>query len=137
MGCIYVITNKTNGKQYVGQTSLDAYERWGRHILDSYRANRGVADHQKSDFHKAIVKYTPEAFTVEVLEECNDKDLRKKKEEGWIEKLNTFNNGYNMNTGQQRFPKGDKNPSHIKAMNNYINKTLSTVEELEFIRQWD
>lgn len=119
---IYLITNKKTGEQYVGQTKLNIYERWGRHILDAYRADRGVANNQKSDFHKAIVKYTPEVFKVELLDECSEQEVNEK-ERFWIKKLDTYNNGYNMTKGGQDYFKQD-NPSYKR-----FNKTGDFVED--------
>ncbi len=107
---IYKITNKQNGLVYVGQTKLNIYERWGRHILDSYRADRGVADKQKSKFHSAIVEYTPDSFVIELLEEC-EKDKADEREIYWQHKLNTVNKGYNMVYCRPCFGKGKNHPA--------------------------
>lgn len=120
---IYLVTNKKTGEQYVGQTKLNIYERWGRHILDAYRADRGVADNQISDFHKAIVDYTPEAFKIELLEECLKQDADKL-ERFWIKKLDTYSNGYNMTEGGQDYFKRN-NPSYKR-----FNKTGDFVEDI-------
>ena len=56
---IYKITNKLNGKVYIGQ-SIDIDTRWRQHI------------NAKDDalIHKSIQKYGPENFNFEVLLEC-------------------------------------------------------------------
>ena len=56
-GIVYLATNKTNGKQYVGLTrrSLDA--RWNQHVNV---ANKGA----KTYFHRAIVKHGMAGFDV-------------------------------------------------------------------------
>ena len=56
---IYKITNKINGKVYIGQ-SIDIDTRWRQHC------------NAKDDFsiHRAIQKYGPENFNFEVLLEC-------------------------------------------------------------------
>ena len=56
---IYKITNKLNGKVYIGQ-SIDITARWRQHC------------NAKDDFsiHRAIQKYGPENFKFEVLLEC-------------------------------------------------------------------
>ena len=56
---IYKITNKLNGKVYIGQ-SIDIDTRWRQHI------------NAKDDFaiHRAIQKYGKENFKFEVLLEC-------------------------------------------------------------------
>jgi hypothetical protein len=61
-GIIYLITNKVNGKKYIGQTVHSASRRWGGHKLS---ANKG----SRLPIHSAIRKYGPENFTVEVIAE--------------------------------------------------------------------
>ena len=50
-------------------------------------------------FHRAIRKYGIDDFKKEILEECNDLFLLKEREIFWIEKFNSFENGYNMTSG--------------------------------------
>lgn len=86
---IYLITNKVNGKKYVGQ-SIDIEERWKRHICAS----------KKSEFHihRAIRKYGIDNFDFSILEEC-PVDKLDEREIYWISELDTYNNGYNMTLG--------------------------------------
>lgn len=87
-GYIYKITNKVNGKSYIGQTRYTVEFRWRQHI------------HKKDNvyFHNAIHKYGIENFTVETLEECNYEDLNSR-EIFYIAKYNTFKDGYNLTLG--------------------------------------
>lgn len=87
-GFIYKITNKVNGKSYIGQTRYTVEFRWRQH------------QHKKDNcyFHNAIQKYGADNFTVETLEECDVKDLNSK-EIFYIAKYDTFNNGYNLTIG--------------------------------------
>jgi len=101
-GTIYKHTNKINGKAYVGQTTKSTEERLKGHIKT---AESGSC----SKFHKAIRKYGIENFKSEILEENiilfsplneNKKDNSlDKKEIFYIEKYNTFKEGYNGNKG--------------------------------------
>lgn len=93
-GYIYLITNNVNGKMYVGQTSKTPLQRFKIHVQDSYRNN----ERYNSALHKAIRKYGESNFKVETLEECNIEILGDR-EVYWIDKLNTFKNGYNMTLG--------------------------------------
>lgn len=89
MGCIYMYTNKINGKQYVGQTSRDLKTRHWQHLSqhDTY-------------IDRAIQKYGKDNFILEVLEDnIFDIDELNRKEQFYIEKYDTFNNGYNLNRG--------------------------------------
>lgn len=94
MGIIYVITNDINNKQYVGQTIIPLEKRFQRHILDAKRNVPGTIHH----FQRAIQKYGEEHFFIQVLEECPDENLNEK-EKYWINKLDTYNNGYNSTLG--------------------------------------
>lgn len=103
---IYKHTCNINNKAYIGQTSRTLEMRLQEHIKD---AENGSLTH----FHKALRKYGPENFTSEILEDdiiiCsvieNKKTLGSIKEISYIEKFNTYENGYNMTIG------GDEPPS--------------------------
>ena len=84
---IYKVTNKINGKVYIGQ-SVDIGRRWREHMTT------------KDDiyFHKAIQKYGVENFEWEVIEQCKKKDLDER-EIYWIEYYDSFNKGYNCTKG--------------------------------------
>jgi len=64
---VYLITNKVNGKQYVGQTHYSLSRRWKEHI-DWSKNNR------KSVLHKAVFKYGVENFCIEPLHLCLTKE---------------------------------------------------------------
>lgn len=87
-GIIYKITNKVNGKSYIGQTRYTLEFRWKQHI------------HKKDNtyFHNAIHKYGKDNFSLEILEECEHKDLDSR-EIFYIAKFNTFSEGYNLTLG--------------------------------------
>lgn len=87
-GIIYKITNKVNGKSYIGQSRYTLEFRWKQHLHKK----------DKTYFHNAIKKYGPESFEMEVLEECEYKDLDAR-EIFYIAKFDTFNNGYNLTLG--------------------------------------
>ena len=93
MSFIYVITNKINNKQYVGKTTDTIEHRWKRHLIDSRKRTC-----EKRPLYNAINKYGFENFTINVLEECSIDDLSDK-EQYWINKLNTYRNGYNATLG--------------------------------------
>lgn len=106
-GIIYKVTNKVNGKSYIGQTRYTLEFRWRQHL------------HKKDNvyFHNAIKKYGAENFSLEVLEEC-DVDKLNSREIFYIAKYNTFENGYNLTLGgdgNRRLILDDKY-EEIKAM---------------------
>ena len=96
MGYIYLITNHTNGKRYVGQTVNPIHYRWSKHIEEAYGGNKS-----NSLLHRAIIKYGASNFGVNILEECADTELNEK-EKNYIKKYDTYythNKGYNMTWG--------------------------------------
>ena len=88
---IYVITNKLNGKKYVGQ-SINISQRWRAHRT-RYQTGDGY-------LYKAMRKYGLDAFTFEILTECDKTDLNAL-EQHWIEfyQSNNPNFGYNLTAG--------------------------------------
>lgn len=92
MAYIYSITNLVNEKQYIGLTRYaNPYDRWKKH-LDKSKYN---AEHP---IHRAISKYGSDNFKFRVLEECSD-DKVEEREIYYIEKFNTFYEGYNATLG--------------------------------------
>lgn len=81
---IYKITNKINGKSYVGQ-SKNIEERWRHHRSSKL----------KYPLYLAFQKYGLENFTWEVLEECSILELNEK-ELYYIKKYDSTNFGYNQ-----------------------------------------
>ncbi len=94
IGRVYLITNLTNGKRYVGITTRTLRERFNEHIADSNRR-------AKKPLHLSIKKYGKENFKLELLEEIfniTEKELHIK-ETFYIDKYNTFVDGdcgYNL-----------------------------------------
>lgn len=91
---IYKITNKIDGKSYIGQ-SRNIEKRWQAHRTKSFQEN----DHSyNTPFYRAIRKYGIDNFTFEIIEECKISELNEK-EKYWIQKYDTFFNGYNLTLG--------------------------------------
>ena len=89
---IYLITNKINGKQYVGQTIHSAEKRFAEHCKPSETTCRLL--------NRAIKKYGKEAFEFSVLEEVETLSELDAREIYWIKQMNTLTpNGYNLNGG--------------------------------------
>lgn len=84
---IYKITNKINGKAYVGQ-SKHIKRRWREHV-------NGL---ENSTIGNAIKKYGEENFSFEILESCSIEELNDR-EIYYIDKLDTYGKGYNVTTG--------------------------------------
>lgn len=92
---IYVITNQINGKQYVG-LSKNCYKRWSDHYSKSYNSTK--QDDLDKALYKAMRKYGRENFSFQIIEECSE-ELLSSREIYWINKLNTYSNGYNETPG--------------------------------------
>lgn len=88
---IYKITNAITNLSYIGQ-SIHIEQRWREHKT-RYKT-------ENTKFYKAIQIYGIENFIFEVLEECTAEELDEK-EKYWINKFNSFQNGYNSNQGGQ------------------------------------
>lgn len=96
-GKIYKITNKINGKVYVGQTTKTLEERfqkhcWGTTKNDKYHLNVAIK--------KAIKKYGKENFTIKLIEETETSKLDER-EVYWISFYDSYNKGYNCTLGGQ------------------------------------
>lgn len=97
MGYIYKITNNINNKIYVGKTTTTIQNRFKEHIKKA-RANVGCFD---SYFHKALIKYGIDNFTVEELDIADSLEELNQKEIYWIKTLDSTNGdiGYNQTIG--------------------------------------
>ena len=100
---IYTITNNINNKKYVG-LSKNCYKRWYDH---KEAAKRPKKPYQfRVPIYNAMRKYGINNFSFDIIEECPI-DKLKEREVYWIEKLDTYNNGYNATKG------GDLPEGHV------------------------
>ena len=107
---IYKITNKINGKIYIGQSN-NIKRRFLEH---TYR--------DKLPIDMAIKKYGKDNFSFEILEECSLEELNEK-ETYWIKKLKSLEYGYNCTVG------GDQ-----QATGSYNGRAILTEEDINIIR---
>jgi group I intron endonuclease len=91
---IYKITNKINGKCYVGQ-STNIQQRWKDHKKDAFWKNGPDYEYP---LYRAIRKYGFENFLFEIIEECEIECLNEK-EMFYIAKYRSYTDGYNQNEG--------------------------------------
>lgn len=116
---IYKITNKQNGKMYIGQTINSLQDRWKRHQNDAL--NNIIDTH----FARAIRYYGVDNFIVEIIDTATTQEELTKKEYYWINYYNSTQNGYNENNDE--FKCGG---------NTYKNKTPEELAQIkEKIRQ--
>lgn len=126
---IYKITNKLNGKCYIGQT-VNFIKRWERHC-----SNR-----DKTPVSMAIAKYGIENFSYHIEGEYTNEQTLNDAEDYFIEFYNCLApNGYNRVTGQQKSriwseeslrkasesKRGNKNPRFGKTLSLETRKAIS------------
>ena len=91
---IYKVTNKINGKIYIGQTILSLKRRKNIHYSSAKKSL------YKSVFHFALLKYKKQDFIWKILRKCNTKKELDRLEKYYIRKLKTkIPNGYNLTDG--------------------------------------
>ena len=86
---IYVIHNKSTQKIYVGKTTRDITARLAEHW---YHSREGSSTH----LHRSMRRHDKSAFSVSVIEHCNDLQALNEAEMQWISILDPE---YNMTEG--------------------------------------
>ena len=105
---IYKITNKINGKVYIGKDEKSKANYYG----------------SGKNIKAAIKKYGAENFQKEVLEDCiSDKIVLQEKEKFWIEKYNSIDPevGYNISKGGDGGDTISRNPDKDIIVNKISN----------------
>jgi group I intron endonuclease len=64
---IYKITNRVNGKVYIGKTNTTIAKRWRKHLNEAKW-------HDLRHLYAAINKYGKENFSVETVEMCDESE---------------------------------------------------------------
>lgn len=98
---IYKLTNKINGKIYIGQTTKSFEERLRGHIYDAqYR--KKASDSRLSN---AIRKYGIDNFKKEIIFDASNLEELNEKEEFYIKHFNSTNReiGYNIKYGGNNY----------------------------------
>jgi len=111
VGIVYIIKNRVNEKVYIGQTLSSLSERWNAHI----RRSRDIS--KKYKIYNAMRKHGVENFYIEILENKVNQNIIDDLERSYIEKFDSFINGYNSTRG------GD-------------GKIFSNIEENEIVRRY-
>ncbi len=108
---IYIITNKLNSKQYVGQTKHSIQKRFTRHCWNSeYKKNMPIC--------LAIKKHGKTNFSIKELQQCLSQEELDKAELNWARKLDTFSpNGYNLKAGAGRGSCSEETKKKISQAN--------------------
>lgn len=90
-GIVYRLTNKINGKAYIGITCQTVELR--------FKGHKDKAIKERSAIQNAIKKYGDDAFLKEEIYIAFDKDELYRAEIELIAKFDTYNNGYNLTLG--------------------------------------
>jgi group I intron endonuclease len=104
VGIIYKVTNKLNGKIYIGQTTQTLKRRIASHYWT----------HQTTRFALALKKYSRDAFTWKIIDRADSIAELNTMETFWISHFDSTNReiGYNINpTGDGTGPR----PLEVKA----------------------
>ena len=96
---IYKITNKLNGKIYIGQSN---------NIQRRFVEHQGKGSDSRIPVDVAIEKYGYQNFSYEVVEECLTEQLNER-ETYWITYYNSVENGYNCSLGGNQQSTGENN----------------------------
>ena len=101
-GYIYLFHNKITNKYYIGQTTRNVNVRVAEHLKSSTK-------NSKNHFHRSLYKYGIDNFDIQILHSIttdNKKDLIKllnMLEQQEIINYNSFENGYNSNSGGKNY----------------------------------
>lgn len=88
---VYVVTNKINGKKYVGQTVQTLKGRWSYHKSPASRC---------LGLKSAIEKYGVDNFVIKEVAKASSQEEMDALEKEWIVKENSMSpNGYNLISG--------------------------------------
>jgi len=102
---VYQIINQLNNKRYIGR-SKNIESRFKKH-----KSQLKNDDHYNSHLQNAWNKYNENVFKFSILIKCREQILVYC-EQYWIDKLNTYNKGYNQKpTSFQGTVSGKRNPN--------------------------
>ena len=95
VGYIYKHTSPS-GQSYIGKSLAKVGARWRNHVASAY-------DEKYTEYNyplqRAIRKYGEESFSSSILEDDIPEDILDTTEIAYIEKYDTFYNGYNQSKG--------------------------------------
>ena len=130
MDTVYKITNTINDKVYVGYSSRGTTDRWYQHCSNAFKKLR------KSKLYSAMRKYGKKSFVAETIYEGKD---ALQKENDFIIKYNSKENGYNMTDGGEAnrlgIPNSDEQKRKISESLKGRKKPTRTLEHCKAISE--
>lgn len=117
-GSIYLLTNKLNGKKYVGQTIGKPERRWYIHIYTALSTVHKLSGRSESPLCRAIRKYGYENFEAKIIHTCAQSALDTA-EQKFIKKHDCMTpSGYNLTSGGTggRIVSSSTRKKHRKSM---------------------
>lgn len=97
IGTLYLISNDINEKLYIGKTYKTLKQRWTLHVSDSKK------DSKNRHLYNAMRKYGIEHFHIKEIGQYKAGELEEM-EKYYIQKYDTYNNGYNCTPGGDGHP---------------------------------
>lgn len=126
---VYKITNKVNGKIYIGVTKNHLSTRWAIHKWDARNGTNSI-------LHRAIRRYGVDAFRREIVYEASSVAEMLMVERGLIAQYGTTNPrvGYNIRSGGEegnRTPKGVLRNEAVSILNEEIVRFIRDPEKTD------
>lgn len=122
---IYKITNKVNGKVYIGQ-AVDIERRWKEHEKRVFYKN-GKDYH--SPLYRSIRKHGLNNFSFEIIEECPAEDLNDK-EVFYIALYKAYGQGYNQTVGGNNHTHYKLTDEDVTAIIHRLKTTLDNTHSI-------
>lgn len=120
---IYKITNKVNGKCYIGQAT-NIKKRWNKHRSTAYNKKAKAYSYP---LYCAIRKYGLENFLFEILEQCHRNELNDKEIKYIaIYRSNNKNYGYNQDVGGHPSHNTKLSEKDVKSIIDRLRNTSDT-----------
>lgn len=144
VGCVYKITNKITNKVYIGETLNTIEKRFYQHCKDAFNET-----YKNYYFYRSIRKHGIENFEITELQRVTNINRKLLKEqillleENYIKEYDSFNNGYNSNSGgrhpleisketkelqskrKKEDPKTKERLEHARSFNNNEKKVIA------------
>ena len=130
-GIIYKITNKADGRVYIGQTVQLLSRRWLKHKVELRHGK-----HHNRFLQRAYDKYGEDAFSIEVIEYCAEKDLDTLERE-WIKhySANDRDKGYNLESGGNEKKHHDQETIELLVLTHRCRNNKLTPEQVIEIKK--